>query len=561
MTVKLRRDQSTPLAWNDIDNNFESLQNAVDQAVLSSELAQTTGAAGIGADDGSSGSLWISVQGFINKIRSSAGSAVVGFVQAGTGAITRKAQDKLRETVSVMDFGAKGDGVTDDTAAIQAAVNYAASLSGSPRMTVFIPPGNYKTSASIVLASNVQIKGAGRGVSRFLNSFPTGTFTLASSVWIEDILVETGADEASYALVGVDTSYINLHRVDVLGGSFSSTRSKALKITGNTWHTLIVSDCIFDIGSQTGSAVLLQGNSVTPQNADTHFYSVFVDTVLSPSSSCGSVYLQDLFGVHLRGCLIRTSQNGYNVQLTNSGSGTVDAVIEHTSCDYAVTSGKGLLVNTGCTAYLKNSTIDAIYSNGTVVRFEDDAVYTLPGRSKFSWVNQGSSSVQFTSKGESTLIQPQRGAPPNGPSPSLQVCSKPGSVYTMDACISTVGIAQQYNRFGVVWRESSTGKFVAFQILSGSKVAVAKFTNPTTFSEDYIVTGFTPGNKVWMRLSEDSVNRSCWLSSDGTFFVLVHQVAKTDFCTPDQIGWFVDAECQAAPNLGMMATLNSFSTS
>ena len=49
------------------------------------------------------------------------GSNLVGFLQSGTGAVGRTVQAKIQDGVSVKDFGAKGDGATDDTAAINAA--------------------------------------------------------------------------------------------------------------------------------------------------------------------------------------------------------------------------------------------------------------------------------------------------------------------------------------------------------------------------------------------------------------------------------------------------------
>lgn len=77
------------------------------------------------------------------------------FKQNSTNAVNRAINLKLAETVSVKDFGAVGDGVTDDTAAIQAAHN--ASYS------VYYPNGYYNVTGNITLRTGTNIIGSGAG--------------------------------------------------------------------------------------------------------------------------------------------------------------------------------------------------------------------------------------------------------------------------------------------------------------------------------------------------------------------------------------------------------------
>lgn len=73
-------------------------------------------------------------------------------------------RDKLTTgTYNVRLFGAVGDGVCDDTQAIQAAIDQANAVTGS---TVYLPAGHYRVTAPLVIYSHTRLIGAGkRGMS------------------------------------------------------------------------------------------------------------------------------------------------------------------------------------------------------------------------------------------------------------------------------------------------------------------------------------------------------------------------------------------------------------
>jgi hypothetical protein len=69
----------------------------------------------------------------------------------GTAELSQTVETKLRQTISVSDFGAIGNGVADDTAAIQAAIDSRASVGG----VISFPAGIYKITASLTWYSTV----------------------------------------------------------------------------------------------------------------------------------------------------------------------------------------------------------------------------------------------------------------------------------------------------------------------------------------------------------------------------------------------------------------------
>lgn len=135
------------------------INDALDKIVVN--IQQLAARVGLGALNVGAAAQIASVLGFTDRLAASTGSSLMGFIQAGIGTLMRTVQDKLRERVSVKDFGAKGDGTTDDTTPIQAAIDAMKTKGG----TVYFPPGRYVTSKPIAMYTNINLVGDGKFVS------------------------------------------------------------------------------------------------------------------------------------------------------------------------------------------------------------------------------------------------------------------------------------------------------------------------------------------------------------------------------------------------------------
>jgi hypothetical protein len=92
------------------------------------------------------------------------GSSLIGFEQDGTGSTATTVENKLRQIINVKDFGAVGDGITDDANAINSALTYVSSLGGG---VVIAPKGIYMLSTSVRVPSYVTLEGDGIDVTIF----------------------------------------------------------------------------------------------------------------------------------------------------------------------------------------------------------------------------------------------------------------------------------------------------------------------------------------------------------------------------------------------------------
>lgn len=88
-----------------------------------------------------------------NNTSGTNGAGQVGFLPAGSGVVGRTSLSKMRELVSIKDFGAVGDGVTNDYPAWSALVG----AYPTARVTCLVPAGTFTSVTAITIPKNIQV--------------------------------------------------------------------------------------------------------------------------------------------------------------------------------------------------------------------------------------------------------------------------------------------------------------------------------------------------------------------------------------------------------------------
>ncbi len=207
-----------------------------------------------------------------------------GFLNPGTGGATRTWNTKAAEWVSVKDFGALGDNSTNDTAAIQNAIN---SLTTGG--TLYFPPGFYVISAALTISvQGITIMGANRLASVIRKtSATTDIFTVTGAYARIDSIGLVGTtgtvSTAGYAINASVNScvFTNLFISDVFSGlnlsvgtNFLVSGVKLLNIYG-----------AFGINVPSGG-----GNCIVDNQLDPVFYGAYTMTSGFGAWATGTVY-------------------------------------------------------------------------------------------------------------------------------------------------------------------------------------------------------------------------------------------------------------------------------
>lgn len=171
--------------------------------------------------------------------------AVISFIQAGTGAVSRSAQDKMRDFLTPEDFGAEGDGTTDDYSAMLAAF----VASAAQNKPVDLRGKTYLIGTALALTSahnNLKVVGHGGTLKKGFNgTLMTLTDTANFAAW--DIKFE--GQHGTYTGKGVVFSGSSSVYPSLFGCEWSAFTDTALEFGADAGHGAAIIGCWHNLGS------------------------------------------------------------------------------------------------------------------------------------------------------------------------------------------------------------------------------------------------------------------------------------------------------------------------
>lgn len=215
-----------------------------------------------------------------------ADASQVSYTYPDANAVTESVETRLAQYVSVKDFGAVGDGVTDDTDAIQNALDIGGQI--------FFPTGTYKTNVLSVDIANTTLTGNGIGIT----------------------ILE-------FASVGINENAISVNADNVIidGITFVGPTSAAF---------LAGENCI-----QTNGTFAAQRNNLTVKNCEIYnFGSYGINAEYTNNVNIYDNYIHDVGygGVFFRSCITGWIQNNRISNITpGSSSNMYGITLSHTS--------------------------------------------------------------------------------------------------------------------------------------------------------------------------------------------------------------------------------------
>lgn len=304
---------------------------------------------------------------YIANIASSIGSSLMGFIQAGVGAVARTVQAELRETLKPQQFGALGDGATDDTTAWTRLKTQATAVKGR----VFVPPGTYRLQPGFDLTANdTEWHFAPGAILKLVDAQATTSFITLTAPQNQKMLgmrVDGNRAVQNAALFGpdncavlvVDAKNCQFDRTEIIS---SPAKGLALVSTpGGTTRNTTVSNFV---GADCKEQVLIvDGNNITG-----FFERIVINGVLIGTTSGFGLCLND---------------GASNVEVSNviskTGNTISDAVYIRDSFDLQLTNVRGSSARNGIGVERLNGYTGRIQLNNVVGEFNSQNGILLLG--------------------------------------------------------------------------------------------------------------------------------------------------------------------------------------